>query len=591
MKKKEKLFLIFIFFLLSNSIILSKILEKIEVKERIDSFAGESANVIIITSVELKKLNIRTLSSLFSILPGISVARRGPGDTSFDLSMRGGNFEHVTVQIDGMPFNNSQTGHFNTDLPFGPDDIDRIVITKGGSIRGTPSGFSGTINIILKKNRNLKLSLIGGDKKFFNIHFSDGINLGGFHLMISSGRKTSSGFYKGNEFDILKILSNAGYSKKDFSADISFGNIKKDFGAKNFYAPYPSLENVNSWYSQFSIKKKLRKIFLNFSYMRNIHKDNFILDRYNRSFYMNSSTTIQDYLRLLGILKMNSLDFSSGIDFKYEKMDSSEMGVVKRRRGGLFLNLSINKKIWSSDCDLRIELLSGNRIEILYNMNFYRRLGEKFSIKLSMGKNIRFPSFTELYYNSPANRGDADLKNELSNNSQLSLNYFRKHSAFNFSLYYRDQKNLIDWVKFYGNSFWSAANISSFDIFGIEISHSLNFKKGGLRSSFERIFPLKTDVQPISKYGLRFPDILIKLQSYYKISDFMNLSFIYQFKRIFKSTEKGHFLDISFSIPIGNEKYSISLNADNIFNTIIEEIPGIKVPGRWVYISFSYVND
>jgi outer membrane cobalamin receptor len=48
------------------------------------------------------------------------------------MTMRGSNFEQVLVMVDGVPFGNPQTGHFNTDFPFSVRDVETsLSILKG----------------------------------------------------------------------------------------------------------------------------------------------------------------------------------------------------------------------------------------------------------------------------------------------------------------------------------------------------------------------------------------------------------------------------------------------------------------------------
>ncbi len=584
---KKILNLLLIISLLHISVI-AKIIEKIEVKENIYSLFNSNAAIVVITDADLERLKISDLSSLFKILPGVNVMRRGPSDTSFDISMSGGNFEQTVVLLEGIPVNNPQTGHFNTDIPIGIGDIERIVITKGVSNNSSSLGLSGTINIILKKQSKLRFSITGGDKNLFSLNVSNGIKAGKFNIGLSGAKRNSTGYYKGNEFNTLNFLSYIKFKEEKFSADFKFGKVKKNLGANNFYADYPSIESIDSWFANLSVKESFGNSEILFSYMKNVHDDSFILDRYNRSLYSNKSITGKDFLRFYALTRRNEISFSGGFDVVFEDMKSSMMGVVKRKRGGIFIDISKERSTWSYDAEFRMELILNSMPVFTYNFNFFKKIRENFSLKISSGRKIRLPSFTELYYNSPANIGNRDLKREVSFNNQILFSFYRTRSVLTLSLYLKNQNNIIDWTKSPQDKVWSASNISEKDIFGFEISGNLNFVRGGISSSVEKIFSLNNNHGFESKYGLRFPDLLLKIRGFYKITNGIDFSSVYIYKRIFKTTQKGNFLDISLSVSIG--KYEMTLHADNLFNTIIEEIPGIKVPGRWIYISFSLKN-
>lgn len=137
------------------------IVETVDVEGRIFSNElMESKNMVIITSADLERLKIKDMADLFSFFTAVNVSRRGASETSFDLTMRGGNFEQVLVVVNGIPLNNPQTGHFNGDFPFSVGDVDRVEILRGGSSTAYGAGaFAGMINVILKR------------KPFTTLHF------------------------------------------------------------------------------------------------------------------------------------------------------------------------------------------------------------------------------------------------------------------------------------------------------------------------------------------------------------------------------------------------------------------------------------
>jgi len=156
------------------------------------------------------------------------------------------------------------------------------------------------------------------------------------------------------------------------------------------------------------------------------------------------------------------------------------------------------------------------------------------------------------------------------------------------SVFYRDQKNVIDWMKINGIGPWWAVNLEQNDIIGAEITQALTLDRTRLTLGLERLTVIdnRLDESFQSKYGLRFPDVSVKFNAVQAMGKHLNAAVNYNYKRIYKTDEAGHFLDLSVSYTLGRAE--ISLKADNVLDTVIEEIPGLKVPGRWVYMTLSY---
>jgi vitamin B12 transporter len=101
-----------------------------------------------ITKEEIEKLGVESIPELLKIY-NVDVYSRS--DAQQDFSLNGGTFEQVKILVDGIPFNDPQTGHHNCNLPLNLDDIEYIQIIKSGnfSFYGN-NAFCGVINIVTK---------------------------------------------------------------------------------------------------------------------------------------------------------------------------------------------------------------------------------------------------------------------------------------------------------------------------------------------------------------------------------------------------------------------------------------------------------
>ena len=288
----------FLFFLLiALHTFPSAIEEKIEVQGKIFSSAARSRSMLIIAAAEIKALQIRSFADLFSFFTALNVSRRGPDESSYDLSMRGSHFEQVLVLLDGVPFNNPQSGHFNTDFPFTMNDIERIEIVRGGSSTVYGAGaFAGMVNIILKKKSSSTAALSAGSNNFFSGRLAWGKAAGNFNCHFSANRSNASGFYPGREFDQARLTGSASYSANGSQLEFVSGYLDKDFGASGFYGPSPSSEDSQALFTLVKFQKTTKHARYQLGYSWQNHRDHFILDRYRPAYFWNRSLTRSHFL-------------------------------------------------------------------------------------------------------------------------------------------------------------------------------------------------------------------------------------------------------------------------------------------------------
>ena len=134
---------------------------------RATKVAQEKLRVITtIRREEIRSMPAQSLQELLDYLPGIDIRSRGANGVQADISMRGGTFDQVVVMLNGVNITETQTGHFNLDIPIDLDAVDRIEVLQGTSmsIFGL-SAFAGAINIITgeSEENSTTAAIEGGD--------------------------------------------------------------------------------------------------------------------------------------------------------------------------------------------------------------------------------------------------------------------------------------------------------------------------------------------------------------------------------------------------------------------------------------------
>lgn len=561
--------------------------EKIEVKERIFSRDLRSKNMIIISAEKINSLAIKNFTDLFSFFTALNVSRRGPDESSYDLSMRGCHFEQVLLLLDGIPLNNPQTGHFNTDFPFTINDIERVEIIRGGSSTTYGSGaFAGVINFILKKKEAGAVILSVGSNGFFSGELSWGKVAQKFNYSLSAKRSNSRGYYPGREFDRLQLQGNASFTFSKNRLEFLSGYLDKDFGAEGFYEAAPSIENSQTAF--FTIKLQRTNVHSRYQlgYAQQDHRDYFILDRYQPDLFRNRSRTQGQFLYISSSHDWRSFHLATGAELKKEILYSTAMGDWQRDRAALYLNATYSTADTSIDFGIRNEFHAAAEDAFIFNAGYAHRFSDRLSANINLSRSLRLPTFTELHYRSPKNVGDPGLQPETSFNYEASLIWFGPTRNVDLSFFYRRQLNTIDWIRFSAGDAWRAVNLRKNDLLGTELTQQWIAGNIQLLAAIEKIWVLAEQDSFQSKYGLRFPDFSLKANLAWKLARNVTVAGNYLYKHLFRTTENGHFLNAVFSYQL--RKWQFSLRWENIFNSIIEEIPGIAVDGRRLYFGFAY---
>ena len=204
------------------------------------------------------------------------------------------------------------------------------------------------------------------------------------------------------------------------------------------------------------------------------------------------------------------------------------------------------------------------------------------------------PTFTELYYRSPANMGNPNLKPEKSWTFDAGLNCNANGMDLKGTVFLRKTEDLIDWTRNNAMGIWQVQNLGEFDMYGLESSLKLDFDK------FIKELPLKTVtvkyayLEALDKKGITSKYVLEYLKH--------NLNFNFYFELPFGFKEE---LDFSFRKRIGSKEYfllnsvlskdidlkhavlNVFLRLDNIFDTDYEEMGDIKMPGRAIFAGAS----
>jgi len=134
-------------------------------------------------------------------------------------------------------------------------------------------------------------------------------------------------------------------------------------------------------------------------------------------------------------------------------------------------------------------------------------LSSKVKLRASISRAFRVPTYTDLYYQDPANRGTSDLRPERAWGSEAGLEYAPSDRVrAGVTLFRRDERDGIDYVRATPTALWRAANIQQLRFTGVETG--ARYRRG--RQEFEAHYTgLRGTQQALdglqSKYVFNYP--------------------------------------------------------------------------------------
>lgn len=555
-------------------------------------YSDANRSIKIIDKNELSNSSVNQPQDYLNYIGSVDLNVRGPNSVQSDLGIRGGNFEQTLVLLDGIKIIDPQTGHHNLNLPISLNNLERVEVVKGGSssIYGA-NAFNGVVSFRTKRDKenNLAVSLEGGDHGLFSGSLFGSYNLGNLSNNFTFEKGKSNGYRENTEYDITNFSYGASLSWNKSLIDFYLGYSDKDFGANSFYTTSFPLQAEHTKTTFAKVGAEFGSNNFNYSikgYWRN-NDDEFVLDKTDPSFYKNNHMTNifggEMNFYVTSFLGRTNL----GGEYVYDKIESTNLGDHNRDRKGFYIEhqfqefpklivsisgfvydySSIGWKIWPA-------------LEIGY------KLSNSFSLFSNVGKAFRIPTYTELYYNDPISSGNPDLKYEEVVNYEIGMKYFNTSFNASASIFRREGKNLIDWVRVSDDDPWQAMNITSINTNGVEFSISSNIKEIFADQPFRTVklqYTFLNSEQVDSDLDSRYLLKYLKHQGILTVSHtfYGDINFHWFFRYEDRLNVSDHFIaDIKMDRSITN--FNIYIKATNLFASPYCDIAGIPLPGRWI---------
>ncbi len=513
--------------------------------------------------------------------PSVDVRARAPGGVQADVSIRGGSFGQTLVLLNGQRLNDAQTGHHDMDIPVPLEAVDRIEVLRGsGSTLYGSDAVGGVLNIITRQPEatEARVSVAAGN---FGVN-EERVTLGTVFKKLSEelsfSRDFSTGFMPDRDYRNLSVASDSGWRSALGSSNLIMAYSDRPFGADQFYGPYDSWEDTKTWFASL-VQDFGERTQAAFSIRR--HSDWFVLLRGQPDVYQNhhSDETFQLSLRRTDPLSANTA-LHYGIEGYGDTITSTNLGDHNRSRGAAYASLDARALgRFSFSVGLREEMYRWSQGELSPTLAAGAWLSPHWKLHASASRAFRIPTYTDLYYEDPANFGNPNLKPETAWSYDAGADW-RRGDAFRLSatVFQRRESNDIDYVRATTADPWQATNIARLRFTGVEASGTVAPARGQeIALSYEAMSGAEQALNGLlSKYVFNYPvqsGVLSWHGGYRGMVAETRLG-------VLKRLGRPPYALFDVSVGYGKGRVHPFLRLTNLGDARYQEIEGVAMPGR-----------
>ena len=409
--------------------------------------------------------------------------------------------------------------------------------------------------------------------------------------------------------------------------DLQLGFSQKDFGANSFYGPrFPDQhELLHTLFAALKGGVTANKFNVSPSVYWRRNYDRYTLIRHNPDVYRNFHYTdvygadvIASYQTRFGtnafgqtkagILARNERIFSNNIgipmesprkvrrqaDKEYDKSD-------QRANISAFAEQNLYIGNWSASAGVLVNRNSytGSKLNVYPGIDLAFRPRHTTKIYASANRAMRLPTFTDLYYQSPMNIGNPDLKPERSTEFELGAKKTTGSWNANICYFYRRITDAIDWIWLDEQQKWHTMNLTNLHTHGISAGGQWVAGKGFPLQSVSAYYTFMSSSKSANHYQSYYVmdylrhkmnfgvthRIVEKVYAHWLTSwQDRNGSFMRYNVEDGSETEKPYksFWQFDLRIYRKTERLNIFVEASNLGNKQRQDIGNVTLPGRWI---------
>lgn len=557
--------------------------------------------------------------------PLIDIQTRNIAEAQGDVSVRGGIFENTGFRVGAATLFDPQTGHYFAEIPIDPYMLSVPRIITG--IENAHAGFNstvGTINYSWNAIGRGGEAAVGFGDNAFNlqriyigelIEYDDEGNTAGIDL--SFARSESDGTRPHGDHDFNRFAGRIQLLREQSQTDLFAGYQSKFFGWPNMYTPFNVAETENLQTNLYLINHRRNfadKSYIEFTGYYRRHKDDYEFNRFvPGQFNPFQHETIVWSAGFQGRQAFRKFAFNYSGQFVSDEITSSNLvfGPFSSRR---YYRIGVVPE-WRHSYDEGSELIlragasydgtnrDDSRVSPMASLSFSKRDkdGSGQRVYFEYAESSQVPGYTAIGANPNAGlfRGKPDAAREHSRNFEVGADYVRPNWRSHIAIFYRLDRELLDWTFSFESTFARRANNVDIDTFGSEFTFFTSWKNLNLILGYTYLRKSEdygSSQVDASFYALNFPRHRFTAAFVYRFLDRFELRIDNEFRSqkdnpLRRSSDKAALtsLGLIWFVP-KFEGLELSMAVDNLFNSSFEEIPATPAVRRQVssYITYRW---
>ncbi len=555
--------------------------------------------------------------------PLIDVQTRNLAEAQGDVTIRGGIFENTGFRVGAATLFDPQTGHYFAEIPIAPQMLSLPTVITG--IENAHAGFNstvGSINYAWNPIRNGGETGIGIGDNNLNLQriyfgavneYNDEGNTVGIDLAFSRSESDGTRMYGDHNFN--RYAGRIQLLGERSQTDLFAGYQSKFFGWPNMYTPFNVNETENLQTNLYLLNH--RENFADDSYIEftgyyRRHKDDYEFNRFEPGqFNPFQHETIVWSTGIQGYQDFQKIALNYSAQFLADEINSSNLtfGPFSSRSYYKFTLLPEWRQALNTETDLILRAgvsyddtnRNRSRVSPMASVSITQNdgKGSGHHYYFEYAESSQVAGYTAIASNPNGGlfRGKPDAARERSRNIEVGADIIRPQWQGHIAIFYRLDKDLLDWTYSFESTSARTANNVDIDTFGTEatfITHwqDLNFILGYTFLNKSEDYGI-ADVDA-SFYALNFPRHRLTAALTYRFLDQLEFRFDNEFRSqeenlLRRSSNEAALTSLSLVwYPPSLEGFEFSFTVDNIYNSNFEEIPATPAVRRQISGYFSY---
>ncbi len=459
----------------------------------------------VITREDLDTLNYRDVGEAIRGATGLDIKGYGPLGSNSSVSIRGSASAQVLVLIDGRPVNSITTGNAElNEIPL--SNVERIEIIRGPSSQLYGANAVGGVDNIITQSapRETRGKLSGSYGSFSTqlYQLEQGATINDFGYLFSLDWKNSDGFRDNSDYRSGNVSAKLNYLLNKNTINVKFDYYRNKLGLPGPLPPVGELPKYGNEEVTSRLDEQESETFsgdVSLSWMPEENSE-MTLRLYQEQKTVDFTTRFDDWLsgdpldeedryraNTLGLnlqyqLRLGEISrLAVGIDAKEDRFRGTQkvinLNTSEVTHPNLWKPRTHNSGLWLEDewkiltsffvlLGIRFDIHSEYGSEWSPSMGAVFHPGENTTLRASMGRAYRAPSFNDLYWPTG---GNPELEPEKGWAYELGAEQdLLEDLILSLSVFSRKVKDMIAWAPVSETGIWEPQNVNEHTSLGVE---------------------------------------------------------------------------------------------------------------------------